>query len=106
MTINDTSLSKATYQLILSSFSVNGGDTLTVSLKTTNVVVGAYVPYTLTGVSPADISNFPLSGSFVVDSTGLASINIANALHQNALVMLINVYDQQQTVTLLGVKGG
>ena len=106
VTINDTSLSKATYQLILSSFSVNGGDTLTVSLKTTNVVVGAYVPYTLTGVSPADISNFPLSGSFVVDSTGLASINIANALHQNALVMLINVYDQQQTVTLLGVKGG
>lgn len=106
VTINDTSLSKATYQLILSSFSVNGGDTLTVSLKTTNVVVGAYVPYTLTGVSPADVSNFPLSGSFVVDSTGLASINIANALHQNALVMLINVYDQQQTVTLLGVKGG
>jgi hypothetical protein len=104
--INDTSLSKATYQLILSSIAVNGGDTLTVSLKTTNVAVGAYVPYTLTGVSPVDISNGSLSGAFVVDSTGLASINIANALHQNVLVMSINVYDQQQTVTLLGVKGG
>jgi hypothetical protein len=47
-----------------------------------------------------------LSGDFIVDANGSASINIATTLHQTTDILIINVVDLHQPVTLLGVKGG
>ena len=103
--INDTSMAAATYRIVPSALTVSGGDTLVVTLKTTNLIAGTRVPYTLT-VPVLDIVGGALSGDFIVDASGSASINIATTLHQTTDILIINVVDQQQPVTLLGVKGG
>jgi hypothetical protein len=103
--INDTSMAGATYQIVPSALAVNGGDTLVVTLKTTNLTAGTRVPYTLT-VPVLDIVGGRLSGDFIVDASGSATINIATTLHQTTDTLIINVFDQHQPVTLLGVKGG
>jgi len=103
--INDTSMAAATYRILLSALTVFGGDTLVVTLKTTNLTVGTRVPYSLI-VPVGDIVGGTLSGDFIVDASGSASINIATTLHQTTDNLIINVVDQQQTVILVGVKGG
>jgi hypothetical protein len=103
--INDTSMAAATYRILLSALTVFGGDTLVVTLKTTNLTAGTRVPYSLT-VPVLDIVGGTLSGDFIVDASGSASINIATTLHQTTDNLIINVVDQQQTVILVGVKGG
>jgi hypothetical protein len=103
--INDTSRAATTYQLFPSALAVNGGDTLVVTLKTTNLTAGTRVPYTLT-VPVLDIVGGTLSGDFIVDANGSASISIATTLHQTTDTLIINVADLHQPVTLLGVKGG
>ena len=103
--INDSSRAAATYQLVPSALAVNGGDTLVVTLKTTNLTAGTRVPYTLT-VPVLDIVGGTLSGDFIVDASGSASINIATTQHQTTDILTINVFDQHQPVTLVGVKGG
>ena len=103
--VNDTSMAPATYQIVPSALAVNGGDTLVVTLKTTNLVAGTHVPYTL-NVPILDIVGGALSGEFIVDASGLANITIATTQHQTTDTMIINVFDQHQSVTLVGVKGG
>ena len=103
--VNDTSMAPATYQIVPSALAVNGGDTLVVTLKTTNLVAGTHVPYTL-NVPILDIVGGALSGEFIVDASGLANITIATTQHQTTDTMIINVFDQHQPVTLVGVKGG
>ena len=103
--VNDTSMAPATYQIVPSALAVNGGDTLVVTLKTTNLVAGTHVPYTL-NVPMLDIVGGALSGEFIVDASGLANITIATTQHQTTDTMIINVFDQHQPVTLVGVKGG
>ena len=103
--INDTSMAAATYRILLSALTVFGGDTLVVTLKTTNLTAGTRVPYSLI-VPVGDIVGGTLSGDFIVDASGSASINIATTLHQTTDNLIINVVDQQQTVILVGVKGG
>jgi hypothetical protein len=75
ITINDTSKT-ATYSLGASSSSVNEGSSATFTLTTTNVSSGTSVPYTLSGVSAADISGGSLSGNAVVNSSGIAIISV------------------------------
>jgi hypothetical protein len=60
---------------------VNEGGTVTFTLRTENVSNGTVVPFTLSGISSADISGAPLSGSFTVNN-GLASVtyNISSDL--------------------------
>ena len=65
----DTSLSSATYTLNTNTGSVNEGSTFTVTLGSTNAVAGTSIPYTITGVTSADINNAALTGSFVVGTT-------------------------------------
>jgi len=103
--INDSSRAAATYQLFPSALAVNGGDTLVVTLKTTNLTAGTRVPYTLT-VPALDIFGGALSGEFIVDANGSASVNIVTTQHQTTDILTINVFDQHQPVTLVGVKGG
>ena len=73
VTINDTSLDP-TYSLSASRASVNEGENFTVSLTTTDVAQSTTVPYTITGVSSADINTASLTGNFVVGADGTASL--------------------------------
>jgi hypothetical protein len=76
-TVNDTSTTPAPiYAIISSSFSVNEGATATFTLTTTNVASGTSVPYTLSGVSVADITGESLTGSATVNSGGTATIAV------------------------------
>ena len=103
--VNDTSMAAATYQILPSALAVNGGDTLIVTLKTTNLAAGTHVPFTL-NVPVLDIVGGALNGEFILDANGSASVNIATTQHQTTDTMIINVFDQHQSVTLVGVKGG
>jgi len=69
--INDTS-QNPTYALTTPQASVNEGDTFIITLTTTDVVNGTTVPYTITGVSTADIDGESLTGNFVVQNNSAA----------------------------------
>ena len=73
--VNDTSKSVATYSLSNNSYSVNEGSTASFTLTTKNLASGTSVPYTLSGVSEADVSG-GLSGTAVVNSNGVATITV------------------------------
>ena len=79
--VNDTSVSAATYSLSNNSYSVNEGSTTSFTLTTKNLASGTSVPYTLSGVSSADVSG-GLSGTAVVNSSGVATIS-ATLLNDN-----------------------
>ena len=72
--ISDTS---RTPTLVASSSSVNEGASATFTLTTTNVTSSTSVPYTLSGISAADVSGGSLSGNVVVNSNGIATISVA-----------------------------
>jgi plastocyanin len=74
VTINDTSTTPAaTYSLSSSAASVNEGSTLTITLTTTGVSDAVNVPYTISGVTSADISDASLTGNLTVTS-GTANV--------------------------------
>ena len=75
--INDTSKNSPTYSLVAKSSSVNEGTTATFTLTTTDVTSGSSVPYTLSGISAADVLGGSLSGNAVVNSSGVATISVA-----------------------------
>jgi len=62
--INDTSITSSdpTYTLSRSAATVDVGGTVTIHLATTNVVNGTAIPFTITGVTSADINSAPLTG--------------------------------------------
>ena len=65
---------KAIYSLTAPK-SANEGGTASFTLITKNVTVGTAVPYTISGVSAADISG-SLSGTAVVNTSGVATISV------------------------------
>jgi hypothetical protein len=65
-----------TYSLSAGSSSYNEGSTAIFTLTTTNVASGTAVPYTLSGISAADVSGGSLSGNAVVNSSGIATISV------------------------------
>jgi plastocyanin len=56
----------ATYLLSTASASVNEGSVFTITLTTTNIDDTTVIPYTITGVSSADLSGASLTGNFTV----------------------------------------
>jgi len=79
VTINDSSTARAaTYALSSSASSVNEGSSVTISLITTDVADATSVPYTITGVTSADIGGGSLTGNFTVSSNA-ASVTITMA---------------------------
>ena len=75
--INDTSKSPTATYLIWSSYpSVNEGSTANFTLTTTNISPNYPVPFTLSGISAADVSGGSLSGNAVVNSSGVATISV------------------------------
>ena len=76
VTINDTSLSVPSYSLAAASTTVDEGSTATFTLSTTNVAAGTSIPYTVSGISAADVTGGALSGVAIVNSSGTATISI------------------------------
>jgi len=64
-----------TYNLQVSTVSVNEGGSFTITLTTTNVADGVQIPYTISGVSSSDIDDESLTGNFNV-LLGTATLNI------------------------------
>ena len=58
----------ATYTLTSNYDYITEGSTFTIILNTTNVDDGALIPYTITGVSSADISGASLTGNFSISN--------------------------------------
>ena len=75
ITINDTSLSPggASYALATSSSTVQEGEKTTFTLTTTNVDDATDVPYTITGVSSADLDTGPRASGSVQNTVGYGS---------------------------------
>ena len=87
--INDTT--GDSYTLTSSSTSVDEGSPFTITLTTTNIPNGTIVPYTITGVDSADISNANLTGSFVINSsTSSVTINTANVNSTKAFTLRLD----------------
>jgi hypothetical protein len=68
--------STPTYSVLANSATVNEGSIATFTLTTTNLASGTSVPYTLSGISAADVSGGSLSGNAVVNSIGVATISL------------------------------
>ena len=71
-----------TYQLVSSvGNTCNEGDVATITLSTQNLAVGTNVPYTVTGITIADLvvaESSPLTGNFVVGSQDTKAFKFAN----------------------------
>lgn len=67
----------ATFRLAANYISLNEGDEIVFKLITTNVNSGTQYPYTLTGISAADIVGGSLSGNLTVGADGNASIVVS-----------------------------
>ncbi len=63
------------YSVLNTSTSADEGSTATFTLTTKNVTAGTAVPYTISGVSAADISG-SLSGTAVVNASGVGTIAV------------------------------
>jgi len=100
VTIVDTSTNPS-YALSTSASTVNEGDTFTITLTTTNVANGTYIPYTITGVSSADINNAALSSSFAVSSNTASVVFTvtADTLTEGTETFTITLNDITPTVT-------
>jgi hypothetical protein len=111
VTINDTSTTP-TYELTRSQSSVNEGDNFTITLNTQGLSNGTVVPYTISGVEPADINNASLTGDFTINNnTATATFNVTTdqltegnetltlSLDNNADSISITIEDTSTTPT-------
>lgn len=64
------------YTLSCDYSAVNEGGSVTITLATTGVATGTTVPYTITGVTSADIDGASLTGNFVTGTTDSVTLNI------------------------------
>lgn len=65
------------YILTSSTSAVNEGGQFTITLSTGNVPTGSIVPYTITGVSQADLASGSLTGQFTTDGNGIGVASFA-----------------------------
>lgn len=80
VTVRDTSQDPPpdpTYALSASLSSVDEGASITFTLATTNLAAGTVVPYTLSGVSAADITGGQLTGTLVLGADGRATVAVS-----------------------------
>ncbi|TXG81940.1 MAG: hypothetical protein E6R13_05610 [Spirochaetes bacterium] len=55
---------------------VNEGESVTFTLVTTGIASGTSIGYTLSGISNPEDTNTPLTGNFVVNGSGLATLTV------------------------------
>lgn len=68
-----------TYTLSSSSSTVSEGSSVTITLTTTLINVGTVFPWTVTGISSADLSSGGLTGSFTIAANNTASTSFTIA---------------------------
>jgi len=101
--ISDTSQTPAnpTYVLNRTTSSANEGESFTISLVTANVAGGTTVPYTITGVSSADIGGVSLTGNFVTGTTDDVTFNVtADATTEGAETFSLELDNGEDTITV------
>ena len=80
VTVIDSSKT-ATYSLSRSAASRNEGQSVTITLTTTNVLNGTNVSYTVGGISAGDLSSGSLSGNFTINNNSAStSFTLSNDL--------------------------
>ena len=90
-TVMDTSLTP-TYTLIGDKGSINEGGSITFTLLTNNVDSGTVVPYSVTGITSADLSAGTLTGNFIVGTTDAATFTLVNdTLTEGAETLIISL---------------
>jgi len=92
-----------TYTLSSDKTSVNEGSTVTLSLNTSNVANGVAVPYAITGVVGADIGLAPLSGNFIINANGQATLTLnvtADLLTEGAEALTLSLNNGLASVTV------
>ena len=99
-----TTYAAATYTLSTSTAAANEGQTFTITLTTTNVANATNIPYTITGVTTADISGTSLTGSFTVSSnTASTSFTLAEdnlTEGSETFLLSLNGVSESQAVTI------
>ena len=73
--VSDVPASAASYSISSNFSNADEGGTASFTLTTKNVTAGTAVPYTISGVSAADISG-SLSGTALVNTSGVATISV------------------------------
>lgn len=90
------------YTLSRSATSVNEPGAFTITLTTTGVPTNTLVPYTITGVSSADISGAPLTGNFTVNN-GVSQLSVtvtADALTEGLEVFTLSLAGSLGSITV------
>ena len=109
-----------TYSLYAGATSVNEGSVATFTLNVTNVAAGTSVPYTLSGISAADVKGGALSGTAIVSAntmmgyTATISVSVlADSLTEGPETLKVtagnataSIRINDTSVTLVGVGGG
>lgn len=82
--------------------SINEGETLTITLTTTGIDDGISVPYTISGVSTADIGGSSLTGNFSITSnTASVNLNItADVTTEGAETLTLTIDGQSESVNV------
>lgn len=93
----------ATFAAVPSSANVDEGITFTINLTTTGVQNGQPIPYTITGVSSADIDGASLTGTFIVyGGTAFRSFRVtADALAEGAETMTLTFDGINESVNVV-----
>jgi hypothetical protein len=95
-----TEIDIPTYTLASNKTSVNEGETITFTLSTTMLDTGTIVPYTISDVSVSDISLPSLTGNFITDATGKATLTLSlieDALTEGTETLTISINGQSAT---------
>lgn len=103
VSIVDTSQApSATYELSADETTIDEGDSVQITLTTTNVNDGTSVPYVITGISSSDLSVGSISGSFVVNSN-TASLSFTldeDATTEGTEIMTLSVAGGEDTIDI------
>lgn len=91
-----TQIDVPVYTLTATATAINEGGTITFNLSTTKLDTGTVIPYTISGVSVADISLSALTGNFVTDAAGKASLTF------NIINDVLTEGNETMTLTLSG----
>lgn len=93
-----------TYNLTRSAASINEGQSVTITLVTSNVANGTVVPYTITGVTSGDIDGASLTGNFVVGTTDAITLTTTEDLTtegNETLTVTLDVQGNTINVTIV-----
>ena len=99
-----TEINIPTYVLTANKSTMNEGESVIFSLTTTKLDPGTIIPFTITGITVADITADSLTGNFVIDDTGKASLTIVTIadyvteVNMNMVVTLDNLGVSQSVI--------